>query len=64
MKKALTENQNSNPKLCLYGSWDPEECVWGEKGGRVYTTAIGALTLEVYYRYGKINKINKKMASN
>jgi hypothetical protein len=32
------------------GSWDPNT-VWGGCGGRVYTTAMGALCLEVYYRY-------------
>jgi hypothetical protein len=32
------------------GSWDPD-CIWGGYGGRVYTTAMGCLCLEVYYRY-------------
>ena len=32
------------------GSWSPES-VWGGYGGRVYTTALAALCLEVYYRY-------------
>lgn len=32
------------------GSWHPRT-VWGGYGGRVYTTAMGALCLEVYYRY-------------
>jgi hypothetical protein len=32
------------------GSWDPDT-VWGSYGGRVYSTALGALCLEVYYRY-------------
>jgi hypothetical protein len=32
------------------GSWDARTR-WGEYGGRVYSTAIAALTLEVYYRY-------------
>jgi hypothetical protein len=32
------------------GSWDPDK-VWGGHGGRVYATALSALTLEVYYRY-------------
>ena len=35
---------------CVYGSWDPIGA-WGTAGGRVYATAINALTLEVYYRY-------------
>lgn len=32
------------------GSWDPDP-LWGGYGGRVYSTAMGALCLEVYYRY-------------
>jgi hypothetical protein len=32
------------------GSWNPD-CIWGGYGGRVYTTAMGCLCLEVYYRY-------------
>ena len=33
------------------GSWSPNT-VWGGYGGRVYTTAMAAMCLEVYYRYG------------
>jgi hypothetical protein len=33
------------------GSWDPEDSEWGERGGRIYTTTLATLTLEVYYRY-------------
>ncbi|MEW4566176.1 hypothetical protein AB1K70_26910 [Bremerella sp. JC770] len=32
------------------GSWDPK-CRWGGYGGRVYSTAMAALSLEVYFRY-------------
>jgi hypothetical protein len=32
------------------GSWEPN-CIWGGYGGRVYSTAISAMCLEVYYRY-------------
>lgn len=32
------------------GSWDPND-TWGPHGGRVYSTAMAALCLEVYYRY-------------
>jgi hypothetical protein len=32
------------------GSYDPDD-LWGGYGGRVYSTALAALSLEVYYRY-------------
>jgi hypothetical protein len=34
----------------LDGSWDTN-MKWGDQGGRIYTTALSTLTLEVYYRY-------------
>ncbi len=34
----------------LTGSWDPD-CIWAGYGGRVYSTAMATLCLEVYYRY-------------
>jgi hypothetical protein len=34
------------------GSWDPDEDrIYGARGGRLYSTALATLTLEVYYRY-------------
>ena len=39
-----------NTQGTLAGSWDPNT-VWGGYGGRVYTTAMATLCLEVYYRY-------------
>ena len=35
---------------CQAGSWLPDG-EWCAVGGRVYATAINALTLETYYRY-------------
>jgi squalene cyclase len=34
----------------LIGTWDPDT-VWGGYGGRIYSTALATLCLEVYYRY-------------
>ncbi len=38
---------------CADGTFDPCDA-WGEAGGRIYATAINIMTLEIYYRYGKI----------
>ena len=38
----------------LEGSWDPST-TWDPSGGRVYSTAMGALCLEVYYRYVQVD---------
>lgn len=48
MQKALLPTQRMGN--CEDGSWDGV-CEWALAGGRVYTTAINALTLEIYYRY-------------
>lgn len=37
---------------CQRGSWEPNGH-WGNYGGRIYTTALGVLTLEVYYRFAR-----------
>ncbi len=46
----------------LDGSWDPDP-VWGGHGGRVYATALAALTLEVYYRYLPMHGHATRMAA-
>lgn len=48
MTVALLETQVSEGEEA--GSWDTTS-VWGGYGGRVYTTAMAAMCLEVYYRY-------------
>jgi len=48
MQQALLPNQRKGG--CEDGSWDPVS-EWSLAGGRVYSTAINALTLEIYYRY-------------
>jgi hypothetical protein len=55
MKPTLVNNQRKGGPMNgsvqdVDGSWDPYSR-WGKYGGRVYTTAINALSLEVYYRY-------------
>ncbi len=48
MTKTLVALQRKDGPLA--GSWDTNT-VWGGYGGRVYTTSMATLCLEVYYRY-------------
>ena len=48
LKQTLLDRQRRDADLA--GSWDPDT-LWGPHGGRVYTTALATLCLEVYYRY-------------
>jgi hypothetical protein len=44
---------------CTRGSWPPEDR-WSHEGGRIYSTALAVLTLEVYYRFAKEHVIGDK----
>ena len=41
---------------CARGSWSPD-CYKGSTGGRIFSTALAVLTLEVYYRYTQHNEL-------
>lgn len=49
--RALLPNQKGAQDGCQAGSWDASVDRWGAEGGRLYTTAINALTLETSRRY-------------
>jgi len=51
MKKAVLDSQRKDGSS--KGSWDPIG-PWGFSGGRVYSTALGVLCLEVYFRYSSL----------
>ncbi len=61
MQQTLVSLQRREPGP-LEGSWDPDP-VWGAHGGRVYATALSALTLEVYYRYAPLHQRNRMAAA-
>ena len=46
-------DQQRRDEGCFKGSWDPLDA-WGEEGGRVYSTSLLTMCLEVYYRYGRV----------
>jgi hypothetical protein len=49
--RAIVPHQKGAGDGCQAGSWDPSVDRWGFVGGRVYATAINALTLETSRRY-------------
>jgi hypothetical protein len=49
--RALPAHQKGAGDGCESGSWDPAMDRWGADGGRVYVTALNALTLETPRRY-------------
>jgi hypothetical protein len=54
LKTAVVDHQRRDGDPCTYqGSWDPVD-PWGEYGGRVYSTALLTMCLEVYYRYDRV----------
>ncbi len=59
MQATLLPRQNNTGAQA--GSWDPD-CVWGGYGGRVYTTAMATLCLEVYYRYLPLYQHEQRLA--
>jgi hypothetical protein len=48
LQEQLLKRQRKDGKYA--GSYDPDS-LWGGYGGRVFTTALATLSLEVYYRY-------------
>ena len=51
MRDLLVHTQVCNVDQCANGSWAPEKDAWGKHGGRIMTTSLSCLTLEIYYRY-------------
>ncbi len=55
MKKSLVKSQREGDPSELGGSWDPTPGHFGEKAGRLFTTSMLALCMEIYYRYDIMN---------
>jgi beta-lactamase regulating signal transducer with metallopeptidase domain len=65
MRRALIETQVKEG--CAAGSWDPEKPAadtGNERGGRLVTTSLSALCLEVYYRYLPLFRVTTSLASS
>ncbi|MFP4053913.1 MAG: hypothetical protein ACLFV7_08635, partial [Phycisphaerae bacterium] len=48
LRDHLVKRQEGRGRLA--GSWEPDG-KWANRGGRIYSTAMATMTLEVYYRY-------------
>ena len=48
LRETLIAEQRTRGHMA--GSWDPK-APWGEYGGRIFSTALSTLCLEVYYRF-------------
>jgi hypothetical protein len=51
--------QRQRREGAMAGSWDPDT-QWGSYGGRVYSTSMAALCLEVYYRYLPVYEVARR----
>jgi len=63
MRRLLIDSQEKNG--CQAGSWDPDKPTadpWGNQGGRLMVTSLSCLTLEVYYRYLPLYKMEDRDA--
>ncbi len=59
MVEAVVKNQDDSSAGCGHGSWSSDDR-WGFEGGRVCSTALLTLTLEVYYRFDNAFGIGKR----
>ncbi len=50
----LLDHQDSSK--CAEGSWDPRRDPWGDRGSRIYTTALNTLTLQALARRAEAEK--------
>ncbi len=55
LTRVLLEHQVGDEHGSAHGSWDPRG-YRAEIGGRVYSTALSILCLEVYYRYARLER--------
>jgi hypothetical protein len=59
MRRVLIDSQAREG--CAAGSWDPARPTpdaWSDQGGRIMVTSLCCLTLEVYYRYLPLYKLD------
>jgi len=58
--EAQEKAQSDAAKRYIKGSWDPARDRWGSRAGRVYSTAMALLSLEVQYRFIALYKRHER----
>jgi len=58
--EAQEKAQSDPAKRYIKGSWDPARDRWGSRAGRVYSTAMALLSLEVQYRFIALYKRHER----
>jgi hypothetical protein len=53
LKPAVIDTQKVVAGDCRFGSWDAVD-PWASDGGRVYSTAVNTMTLQIHYRYDRV----------
>ena len=54
LRAAMIRQKLDRDGRYIRGSWDPAKYKWAKQGGRIYTTAMAVLSLEVPFRYLRI----------
>jgi hypothetical protein len=62
LRAALTQAQTSGDTCCA-GSWSPVGDMWGQAGGRLMVTSFSCLSLQVGYRYPRVDAPRRVPAS-
>lgn len=53
IQREIIGHQRTDKDEDEYGSWDPIDA-WSDTGGRIYSTSLNCLCMEVYYRYPRV----------
>ena len=61
LRDKLIDAQSTSGDLA--GSWDPRG-PWGSYGGRIFSTALATLSLEVYYRFLPLYQMGGRYSEN
>jgi len=57
--KAQVHRKHDERGRYVRGSWKPNDYRWGNRGGRVYSTAMAILSLEAPYRFLPLNRYRR-----